>query len=109
MTQTKSTIFPEMISRNPSADIPHEGLTSHLVQAGEQQFIFMEFDHGIEVAAHAHNAQWGVVLDGPPSGHDCRTRDCGRCDGTVVGRHGRGARLQGNQSRGRAARSHAQG
>ncbi|MDE5422079.1 cupin domain-containing protein [Ancylomarina sp. DW003] len=56
--------FPEIIDRHASAAIPIDGLKSKLIQAGEQQFVFMEFEKDIEVLPHAHNAQWGVVLDG---------------------------------------------
>jgi quercetin dioxygenase-like cupin family protein len=59
-----SPFFPEMITRYPGADIPLDGVTSRLIQAGQQQFIFMEFDCDVEVPAHSHNAQWGVVLEG---------------------------------------------
>lgn len=53
-----------IIDQHPEADIPIEGLVSRLIQAGEQQFVFMEFDKDTEVPAHTHEAQWGVVLDG---------------------------------------------
>ena len=56
--------FPHIISQHAPANIPLEGISSHLVQAGEQQFIFMSCDRDVEVDAHTHNAQWGVVLDG---------------------------------------------
>ena len=56
--------FPEMIDRHPRAKIPIDGVESRLIQAGNQQFIFMEFDKYVEVPTHSHNAQWGVVLDG---------------------------------------------
>ncbi|MBD81453.1 MAG: cupin [Crocinitomicaceae bacterium] len=54
----------KLISKFPEAQIPLEGVSSRLIQAGEQQFIFMEFENDTEVAPHSHNAQWGVVLDG---------------------------------------------
>ncbi|MCZ4695754.1 cupin domain-containing protein [Ancylomarina euxinus] len=57
-------LFPEIIEKHPNADIPIAGLVSKLIQAGNQQFVFMEFDEDIEVADHFHNAQWGVVLEG---------------------------------------------
>jgi quercetin dioxygenase-like cupin family protein len=60
----KEKYFPEIIERHPRADIPVEGVTSHLIQAGRQQFIFMAFEQDVEVPAHSHNAQWGVVLEG---------------------------------------------
>ena len=58
------TFFPEIITKHKHADIPVDGVESHLIQAGQQQFIFMEFDSDVEVPEHSHNAQWGVVLDG---------------------------------------------
>jgi quercetin dioxygenase-like cupin family protein len=60
----KEKQFPEIIDRHPSVEIPLSGVTSRLIQAGNQQFIFMEFDEDAEVPTHSHNAQWGVVLDG---------------------------------------------
>lgn len=56
--------FPEIIARHPAADLGLSGVESHLVQAGEQQLVFMSFDSDIKVPEHAHAAQWGVVLDG---------------------------------------------
>lgn len=56
--------FPDIISQHPTADIPIDGAMAHLVQAGQQQFIFMHFDKDAEVAEHSHEAQWGVVLEG---------------------------------------------
>ena len=58
------TFFPEIITKHNNADIPIDGVESYLIQARQQQFIFMEFDRDIEVPEHSHNAQWGVVLDG---------------------------------------------
>jgi quercetin dioxygenase-like cupin family protein len=57
-------LFPEIISRHPGADLGLTGLQSHLVQAGEQQLVFMSFAADAEVPEHAHAAQWGVVLEG---------------------------------------------
>ncbi len=64
MNKTKMTFFPDIITRHPGAEIPINGVTSRLIQAGQQQFVFMEFDRDVEVPEHSHNAQWGVVLDG---------------------------------------------
>ena len=58
------TFFPDIINKQPIADIPLDGVNSRLIQAGQQQFIFMEFDQDVDVPAHSHKAQWGVVLDG---------------------------------------------
>ena len=56
--------FPNLIAQHPAADIPIDGLSSHLIQAGPQQFVFMQFDDDVVVAEHSHEAQWGVVLEG---------------------------------------------
>lgn len=61
---TENKVFPEIISQHPPVDIHIDGLTSHLVQAGQQQFVFMHFDKDCEVSEHSLEAQWGVVLDG---------------------------------------------
>jgi len=56
--------FPEIITQHPEAEIPIDGVASHLVQANNQQFIFMSFDRDVVVPEHSHEAQWGVILDG---------------------------------------------
>jgi len=56
--------FPNLISRHPEADIPLDGVKSHLIQAGQQQFVFMQFDQDVEVPENSHEAQWGVILEG---------------------------------------------
>lgn len=56
--------FPEIITKLPEADIPIEGVHSHLFQSKDQQFIFMSFDKDVQVPEHSHEGQWGVVLDG---------------------------------------------
>lgn len=58
------TDFPDIISKLPEADIPIEGLHSYLFQGTGQQIVFMHFEHDVVVPEHAHEAQWGVVLDG---------------------------------------------
>jgi len=60
----KENFFPEMITKLPEADIPLEGVHSHLFQSQNQQFIFMSFDKDVQVPEHSHEGQWGVVLDG---------------------------------------------
>lgn len=56
--------FPDVVTSLPPADIPLDGLTSHLLQCAEHQVIFMNFTRSAEVPEHRHAAQWGVVLDG---------------------------------------------
>jgi quercetin dioxygenase-like cupin family protein len=60
----KKDFFPEMITKLPEADIPIEGVRSHLFQGQNQQFIFMSFEKDAEVPEHSHEGQWAVVLDG---------------------------------------------
>ncbi|MBN1538217.1 MAG: cupin domain-containing protein [Anaerolineales bacterium] len=59
-----STIFPDPIRQLPQADIPMPGITAYLSQAENHQIIFMEFSQDVEVPEHAHESQWGVVLEG---------------------------------------------
>ncbi len=56
--------FPEIISKHAGAELGLDGVISHLIQAGDQQIVFMSFDRDVEVPEHAHAAQWGAVLDG---------------------------------------------
>lgn len=60
----KTENFPDIINKLPHANIPIEGLTSHLLQGTDQQVLFMSFDKDIVVGEHYHEAQWGVILDG---------------------------------------------
>jgi quercetin dioxygenase-like cupin family protein len=59
-----SETFPEPIRRLPSADVPLEGVTAYLSQSETHQIVFMEFDEDVELPEHAHEAQWGLVLEG---------------------------------------------
>lgn len=56
--------FPNIITDLPQAEIPIEGLKAYLVQGSGQQVVFMTFENNVEVSEHAHEAQWGVVLEG---------------------------------------------
>ncbi len=58
------SIFPEPILRLAAADIPLNGVHARLSQADTHQILFMEFSEDAELAAHSHEAQWGVVLKG---------------------------------------------
>ncbi len=59
-----SQIFPEPIAALPKADIPLDGLTAYLSQAGSHQILFMEFEEDIDLPEHTHAAQVGIVLEG---------------------------------------------
>ncbi|MHC4659556.1 MAG: cupin domain-containing protein [Planctomycetota bacterium] len=59
-----SKIFPEPITDLPEADIPLNGVKSYLSQSIGHQIIFMEFSEDVDVPAHSHESQWGIVLEG---------------------------------------------
>ncbi len=58
------TIFPEIITSLPVADIPFKGIKGWLLQGVEQQLVFMDIEPIGKVAEHSHAAQWGIVVDG---------------------------------------------
>jgi quercetin dioxygenase-like cupin family protein len=60
----KKNFFPEIVTKLPEADIPIEGVQSHLFQGKNQQFVFMSFEKDAEAPEHSHEGQWAVVLDG---------------------------------------------
>ncbi len=59
-----SSIFPESITILPKADVPFKGCTAYLSQGVDHQIVFWEFSEDIEFPEHAHEAQWGVVING---------------------------------------------
>lgn len=59
-----SNLFPEPILALPEADIPLSGITAYLSQGEGHQIIFMQFAEDVDLAEHAHAAQWGIVLEG---------------------------------------------
>ena len=60
----KQAIFPEPILNLPEADIPLDGIKAYLSQGSDHQILFMEFDEDVELPEHAHEAQFGIVLEG---------------------------------------------
>ena len=59
-----SEIFPDPITNLPQPDISIPGLQAYLSQAETHQIIFMEFSEDVDLPEHAHEAQWGIVLEG---------------------------------------------
>jgi quercetin dioxygenase-like cupin family protein len=57
-------LFPEPITNLPEADMPFDGVHAYLSQGESHQIIFMRFEKDVDLPAHAHAAQWGVVLEG---------------------------------------------
>ena len=64
MTVAGSEPFPAFIRCLPMADSPLESLRGWLLRADQGLAMFYEIPDGVEVAEHAHGAQWGVVLEG---------------------------------------------
>ena len=64
METRMSDIFPDPITYLPEADIPISGLQAYLSQDDTHQIIFMEFSEDVDLPEHAHEAQWGIVLEG---------------------------------------------
>jgi quercetin dioxygenase-like cupin family protein len=56
--------FPEPIKKLPVADVSLDGCTAYLSQHSDHQILFMQFEKDVELPAHSHMAQWGVVLSG---------------------------------------------
>ena len=57
-------IFPQPIKNLPEADIPINGIKAYLSQSDTHQIIFMEFENDVDLPAHSHPAQVGIVLEG---------------------------------------------
>jgi quercetin dioxygenase-like cupin family protein len=57
-------IFPEPVLALPEADIPILGSHAYLSQGEEHQIIFMTFEEDVDLPEHAHEGQWGIVLEG---------------------------------------------
>jgi len=58
------SIFPEPILNLPEADIPLKGIKAFLSQGDNNQIIFMSFSEDVDLPEHAHESQWGIVLEG---------------------------------------------
>jgi quercetin dioxygenase-like cupin family protein len=56
--------FPDPVKNLPEADIPLKGATAYLSQAENHQILFMQFAEDVDLPEHAHEGQWGVVLEG---------------------------------------------
>jgi quercetin dioxygenase-like cupin family protein len=58
------TIFPGPVTALPEAEVPIDGVKAFLSQGNDHQVIFMEFAKDVELKAHSHKSQWGIVLEG---------------------------------------------
>ncbi|MDA2914345.1 cupin domain-containing protein [Acidobacteriia bacterium AH_259_A11_L15] len=56
--------YPAEILALPEADIPFEGVRGRLLQGEKGSVVFFDIAPIGAVPAHAHGAQWGMVLEG---------------------------------------------
>lgn len=61
------SIFPEIITNLPEANITFKGIRGWLSQGDNHQIVFMEIEPVGKVAEHSHGAQWGIVAEGEMS------------------------------------------
>ena len=61
------SLYPEFIRNLPEADLPIDKVIGYLLQANHGQICFFDFEPDVEVPAHSHGDQWGVVLEGEMS------------------------------------------
>ena len=56
--------FPPFIAALPELDLPHPGVTGHLLQGQRHQVAFFAFHADTVVPPHRHRAQWELVVAG---------------------------------------------
>jgi quercetin dioxygenase-like cupin family protein len=82
---TEKILYPPMIEKLPEIDLPVPGVQGRLFQGSGMQAVFFSVDSTAEIPPHAHQAQWGVVLDGEMElTVDGLTRRCGRGDSYYI-------------------------
>ena len=59
-----ANLFPEPIRNLPEADMPFANYEAYISQGENHQIIFMQFGEDIDLPEHAHECQWGIVLEG---------------------------------------------
>jgi quercetin dioxygenase-like cupin family protein len=63
--KSKPAIFPEVITRLPSAEIRVEGAKAWILQSDASQLVFFEFKQDTKIPEHRHAyPQWGIGVDG---------------------------------------------
>ena len=56
--------MPDFIMELPEIEIPIEGVTGRLLQAGSKQVVFTFFDRDVHIPEHTHAEQLEIVLEG---------------------------------------------
>jgi quercetin dioxygenase-like cupin family protein len=61
---SEKILYPPMIEKLPEIAVPVPGVQGRLFQGTEMQAVFFSVETAAEIPPHAHQAQWGVVLEG---------------------------------------------
>ena len=56
--------YPDLITTLPEADIPFPGVQGWIAQSENRQVVFFDIEPLMEVPAHSHGEQWGIVIEG---------------------------------------------
>lgn len=58
--------YPEvMLKQLPEAQVAFEGARGWIMESGDTQLVFFEFEQGTNLPSHKHTyPQWGVVIEG---------------------------------------------
>ncbi len=56
--------YADWIQGLPQVDTPFEGLEGRMIAGPHGQTVFFRAEEEFEVPAHAHGAQWGIVVAG---------------------------------------------
>jgi len=65
MKSPSGSLFPEVITSLPEAEIPFKGAKAWILQSETKQLVFFDFEANLKLPEHSHNyAQWGMVVDG---------------------------------------------
>jgi quercetin dioxygenase-like cupin family protein len=59
-----ATPFPDFVESFAEIEVPLAGVRGWMIQGGEQQVVFLQFDETVEVPEHSHAEQWEFPLAG---------------------------------------------
>lgn len=59
-----SKVFPDIVTQLPEGGLGIEGLRIYVSHSDTHEVWFLETDVELDYPAHAHKAQWGIVLEG---------------------------------------------
>ena len=58
--------LPDIITRLPEAELPFSSTTvkTSVLQSEKGQLVFFQILKDVELPAHSHKGQWGIVIEG---------------------------------------------